>query len=65
MGKFLLTMLLIVFFGVLWSLPVYLCINLILWAFHISFRLTILQAFVICLSLNIMISVLSGRKDDK
>ena len=63
MGKILMLLLILIIMGAIWSLPLYLCVNLVLWLFHIPFHLTWLQAFGICL-LASTIKGLLGRKGD-
>ena len=63
MGKILVLLLILVVVGAIWSLPLYLCVNLVLWLFHIPFHLTWLQAFGVCL-LASTIKGLLGRKED-
>lgn len=63
MGKILVLLLILIIMGAIWSLPLYLCVNLVLWLFHIPFHLTWLQAFGICL-LASTIKGLLGRKGD-
>lgn len=63
MGKMLMLLLILIIIGAIWSLPLYLCANLVLWLFHIPFHLTWLQAFGVCL-LASTIKGLLGRKED-
>lgn len=63
MGKILVLLLILIIMGAIWSLPLYLCVNLVLWLFHIPFHLTWLQAFGVCL-LASTIKGLLGRKGD-
>ena len=63
MGKILVLLLILIVMGAIWSLPLYLCVNLVLWLFHIPFHLTWLQAFGVCL-LASTIKGLLGRKGD-
>lgn len=63
MGKILVLLLILIIMGAIWSLPLYLCVNLVLWLFHIPFHLTWLQAFGVCL-LASTIKGLLGRKED-
>ena len=63
MGKILMLLLILIIMGAIWSLPLYLCVNLVLWLFHIPFHLTWLQAFGVCL-LASTIKGLLGRKGD-
>lgn len=46
--------LIIVIMGLLWSLPLYLVVNLVLWLFGIEFHLTLLQAFGVCLLASVI-----------
>lgn len=46
----------VIILGILWSLPLYVCVNLVLLAFHITYHFTILQA----LALSSLISVISN-----
>lgn len=64
MGKILVLFLILIIIGAVWSLPLYLCVNLVLWLFNISFHLTWLQAFGICL-LASTIKGLLFKGDDK
>lgn len=64
MGKILLLLLVLIGICALWSLPLYLCVNFVLWLFHIAFHLTWLQAFGLCL-LSTIISKLLFKGDKK
>jgi hypothetical protein len=46
--------LVIVVMGLIWSLPLYLVVNLVLWLFGIEFHLTLLQAFGVCLLASVV-----------
>lgn len=59
MGKILVLVLILAVMGAIWSLPLYLCVNLVLWLFHIPFHLTWLQALGVCL----LVSVIKGLFD--
>ena len=61
MGKILVLFLILLIVGAIWSLPLYLCVNFVLWLFHISFHLTWLQAFGICLLASIIKSFFSNK----
>jgi len=50
--------------AMLWCLPLYLVVNFVCWAFHIAFRLSLLQAFAICL-LSSVLKNLFFKKEDK
>ncbi len=62
MMELLLLLLILVFVGALWSLPLYLVVNLVLWLFHIPFHLTWLQAFGVCLLASVIKGLL-GKGD--
>lgn len=65
MGEILLVLLLFMGACFLWSLPIYLSANFMLWVFHISFRLTWVQAFSLCLFSALLRELLFGGKEDK
>ena len=54
MEKLLLLILLLFAMGAIWSLPLYLVVNLVLWLFGIEFHLTLLQAFGVCLLASVV-----------
>lgn len=54
MGKILVILLILIFIGAIWSLPLYLITNLVLWLFQVPFHLTWLQAFGICLLISVV-----------
>ena len=60
MGKIITILLLLIIVGAIWSLPFYLCTNFVLWLFHVSFHLTWLQAFGICLLASVLKELLFG-----
>ena len=64
MGIILLIAILFIY-GILWSLPLYLCLNLVLWLFHISYHVTILQAFGLGLLMSVIHETLFGNKGVK
>ena len=41
-------------YAVIWSLPLYICANFVLWLFHIEFHLTILQSFGLGILINVI-----------
>lgn len=63
MGKILILFLILIIIGAVWSLPLYLCVNFVLWLFNISFHLTWLQAFGICLLASVIKGLLSNKGD--
>lgn len=46
----------------IWSLPLYLCLNLVLWLFGSTIRITIIQAFGLCLLASVIKKLLSGKE---
>lgn len=54
MGKILVILLILILIGAIWSLPLYLITNLVLWLFQVPFHLTWLQAFGICLLISVV-----------
>lgn len=59
MGKILLLLLILLIIGLVWSLPLYLVVNLVLWLFHVPFHLTWLQALGVCLLASVIKGLLS------
>lgn len=64
MEKILVLLLIFIFVGALWSLPLYLCTNFVLWLFHIPFHLSWIQSFGICLLISVLKGLLSEGKGD-
>lgn len=64
MEKLLLLILLLFAMGAIWSLPLYLVTNFVLWLFHIPFHLTWIQAFGVCLLISMIKKLLFGKGDD-
>lgn len=63
MGKIIVLLLILMIICALWSLPLYLVVNFVLWLFNIPFHLTWLQAFGVCLLVSVVKGLLS--KGDK
>ena len=59
MGEIIILLLILVIVGLIWSLPLYLVVNLVLWLFHIPFHLTWLQALGVCLLASVVKGLLS------
>ena len=59
MRKLLVLFMILIIMGAVWSLPLYLVVNLVLWLFHIPFHLTWLQAFGVCMLASIIKGLLS------
>ena len=47
----------------LWSLPLYLCVNLVLWLFGSAIRITLFQAFGLCLLATVIKELFSSKED--
>ena len=59
MGKILMLLIILIIMCAIWSLPLYLVVNLVLWLFHIPFHLTWLQAFGVCMLASVIKGLLS------
>ena len=64
MGKILILLMILIIMGAIWSLPLYLVTNFVLWLFHIPFHLTWLQAFGVCLLISLIKKSLFGKEDN-
>ena len=64
MGKILILLLILIVLGAIWSLPLYLVVNFVLWLFQIPFHLTWLQSFGICLLASVMKKLLFSKGED-
>lgn len=64
MGKLLVLFLILIIMGAIWSLPLYLVVNFVCWLFHISFHLTWLQAFGVCLLMSVIKGLLFSKGDN-
>lgn len=65
MRRIILVILLIILCGILWSLPLYLCANFVLFLFKLPYHLTLLQSFGLCLLASVIHSLFSDNKGDK
>lgn len=64
MGKILVLLLILIIMGAVWSLPLYLIVNFVLWLFQIPFHLTWLQAFGVCLLTSVIKNLLFKKESD-
>jgi len=62
MREILFTILFLIICGILWSLPLYFCVNFVLWLFHFTYHLTLLQAFGLCLLTTVIHKLLFKNK---
>lgn len=62
MGKIILFILFLLITITLWSLPLYLCLNLVLWLFGSTIRITMIQAFGLCLLASVIKRLLSNEE---
>lgn len=63
MEKIIMLILILILCGFLWSLPLWIVVNFVCWVFHLSFHLTILQAFALCLLASVVKSLLFKKED--
>ena len=54
MEKFLVVCLILIIICIIWSLPLYLVVNFVLWVFNTPFHLSLLQSFAICLLIYVI-----------
>ena len=64
MGKVLVLLLILIIIGAIWSLPLYVVTNFVLWLFQIPFHLTWLQAFGVCLLATMIRKLLFKKESD-
>lgn len=64
MGKILILLLILIIMGAIWSLPLYIVVNFVLWLFQIPFHLTWLQAFGVCLLATMIRKLLFKKESD-
>ncbi len=64
MGKILILLLILIVMGAIWSLPLYIVVNFVLWLFQIPFHLTWLQAFGVCLLATMIRKLLFKKESD-
>ena len=64
MGKILVLLLIFVIICAVWSLPLYLVANFVLWLFHSTLRITWFQSFGLCLLATLLKTLLFGKKGD-
>ena len=65
MSRIIFLILLLLLVVTLWSLPLYLCVNLVLWLFGSAIRITLFQAFGLCLLATVIKKLLFSNKGDK
>lgn len=64
MEKILILLLILIVMGAIWSLPLYIVVNFVLWLFQIPFHLTWLQAFGICLLASVIKKLFFSKGGD-
>ena len=64
MEKFIAIVFILFVCSVLWCLPLYLVANFLCWVFHLSFHLSLLQSFAICLLVSIIKKYLFYDKEE-
>ena len=65
MGKIVILILILIVIGIIWSLPLYLVTNFVLWLFHSTLRITLLQSFGLCLLATVIKTLLFKNKEDR
>lgn len=65
MRKIIITILILIICGILWTLPLWIAVNLVCWVFGITFHLSLLQAFAIYLLASVIKTLLFGSKESK
>lgn len=65
MGKVLILILILIVICIVWSLPLYLVVNFVLWLFHSAWRITLLQSFGLCLLATVIKTLLFKNKEGK
>ena len=66
MGKAILFILALAVLGILYAIPLWATVNLCMFAFHLPYHLTLLQAITICALLNIIRTLLfHNDKEEK
>lgn len=65
MKKIIILLLGLIILGVIWALPLYFGANLLLWAFHIPFRWTLLQSICVCIFASILRGLFFSDKGGK
>ncbi len=63
MDKLLTLFVVLTILGILWALPLYICVNFVLWLFRIHAHLTLLQSFGLCWLASIIHSLLFKNKE--
>lgn len=64
MGKMLILLLILIIICILWTLPLYLVVNLVLWLFNSTLRITLLQSFSLSLLVALLQRMLFGKKGE-
>lgn len=62
MGKIFVIIFIFILCAVLWSLPLYIAINFMCWVFHLSFHITLLQTFAICVVITLIRNLLFEKE---
>lgn len=63
MEKVIILVLFLIICGMIWSFPLYACVNLVFWLFHIPLHLTWLQSFGLCLLASVIRKLLFKKED--
>ena len=63
MGKILVLIIILFAVGFLWAVPLWVVVNLICLVFNLSFHMTLLQSFIICLLIGMVYSMFFKEED--
>ena len=63
MEKAITLVLILIVFGILWTFPLWAVVNFVCWVFHLSFHLSFIQAFALCLLASVIKSLLFSKED--
>ena len=64
MSRIIFLILLLLLGVALWSLPLYLCVNSVLWLFGSAVRITLFQSFGLCLLATVIKKLFSDKGDE-
>lgn len=64
MVKIIILILILFICGMLWAFPLWAVVNFVCWAFQLSFHLSYLQAFALCLLASVVKSLLFKKEDN-
>ena len=63
MGKILFLIVILILLGIRWAFPLWIVVNFVCWVFHLSFHLTLIQAFALCLLATVVSSLFKSKEE--